>query len=70
MINKQQFYTCNNICCKALLMYPKYFENSVPKFSLPGTEQLRTHNFIRQQALQLNLTMLCTSVIVNLPLLK
>ena len=73
MIDKQQLYTCNKT-------YPKYFENSAPKlflndgmikvFSLPGMEQLHTHNFISQPALQLNLTTLCTCVMVNLLLLE
>ena len=36
MIDKQQFYTCNNICLKLLLIYAKYFENSVLKLFLNG----------------------------------
>ena len=83
MIDKQQFKPVLIFVLKFLIIYAKYFENSVPKlfsndgmnmfnlnkkiFSFPRMEHLHRYNFNSQPALQLNLTTLC---ILNLLLLE
>ena len=86
MIDKQQFKPVIIFVLKFLIIYAKYFENSVPKLfsndgmnmfnlikkiiSFPQMEHLHRYNFNSQPALQLNLTTLCTCVILNLLLLE